>query len=192
MTGCRFYWFPLFSGQAPVLYVFLLFSHFFVFSSIWIRFQMAQVIDVDTPKSAYTRKGFDGFDYEIVFSDEFNTPGRTFYPGLLSSFILLVLYLCDFSMSFSFFPRFHDNFQPSSLWGFFSHRLHTSSHHAWLLTAVVRHSSLPSLPPYLCLAIFGLLPVFSATCLSGGNSFHFFLCLSHNPITPSIASVPPF
>lgn len=47
---------------------------------------MPQPVDVDTPQSAYTRKGFDGFDYEIVFSDEFNTPGRTFYPGLLSYF----------------------------------------------------------------------------------------------------------
>ena len=43
---------------------------------------MPQPIDSDTPKSAYSRKGFDGFDYELVFSDEFNTPGRTFYPGL--------------------------------------------------------------------------------------------------------------
>lgn len=50
---------------------------------------MPQSIDVDTPQSAHTRKGFDGFDYEIVFSDEFNTPGRTFYPGLLSYSVLL-------------------------------------------------------------------------------------------------------
>ena len=50
---------------------------------------MPQPIDVDTPQSALTRKGFDGFDYEIVFSDEFNTPGRTFYPGLWSYSLLL-------------------------------------------------------------------------------------------------------
>ena len=65
---------------------------------------MPQLIDVDTPQSAHTRKGFDGFDYEIVFSDEFNTPGRTFYPGLsyLSWFFTFVIFL-------SFFPRFHDD-----------------------------------------------------------------------------------
>jgi hypothetical protein len=72
---------------------------------------MPQTIDVDTPKSAHTRKGFDGFDYEIVFSDEFNTPGRTFYPGsLFFSFLS-----CCVS---SFFPRFYDNLEPSCL---FSH-----------------------------------------------------------------------
>ncbi|KAJ1307470.1 hypothetical protein OPQ81_001569 [Rhizoctonia solani] len=38
-------------------------------------------IDKDTPQSAMTRTGFDGQEYELVFSDEFNTPGRTFYPG---------------------------------------------------------------------------------------------------------------
>jgi len=31
--------------------------------------------------SAYTRQGFDGEEYELVFSDEFNTDGRTFWPG---------------------------------------------------------------------------------------------------------------
>ena len=66
---------------------------------------MPQLIDVETPQSARTRKGFDGYDYEIVFSDEFNTPGRTFYPGSLL--------LCFSSAHFScvvclFFPRFYD------------------------------------------------------------------------------------
>ncbi|KIP01971.1 glycoside hydrolase family 16 protein [Phlebiopsis gigantea 11061_1 CR5-6] len=51
------------TGQAPVL------------------FGMPQLIDVDTPDSAKTRTGFDGQDYELVFSDEFNVDGRTFYPG---------------------------------------------------------------------------------------------------------------
>ncbi|KAF8810897.1 beta-glucan synthesis-associated, partial [Phlegmacium glaucopus] len=51
------------TGQAPVL------------------FQIPQIIDSDTPTSAHSRQGFDGVDYELVFSDEFNTPGRTFYPG---------------------------------------------------------------------------------------------------------------
>ncbi|KAF8737934.1 hypothetical protein AX14_012116 [Amanita brunnescens Koide BX004] len=40
------------------------------------------LIDLDTPKSAYTRAGYtDGSEYVLVFSDEFNTSGRTFYPG---------------------------------------------------------------------------------------------------------------
>ncbi|KAI0365988.1 beta-glucan synthesis-associated [Pilatotrama ljubarskyi] len=51
------------TGQAPVL------------------FQMPQLIDPDTPESAKTRTGFDGEAYELVFSDEFNLDGRTFYPG---------------------------------------------------------------------------------------------------------------
>ncbi|TFK35297.1 beta-glucan synthesis-associated protein-domain-containing protein [Crucibulum laeve] len=51
------------TGQAPVL------------------FQMPEMIDSETPDSAKTRTGFDGNDYELVFSDEFNTDGRTFWPG---------------------------------------------------------------------------------------------------------------
>ena len=40
------------------------------------------LIDLDTPKDAYTKQSFrDGSDLQLVFSDEFNTPGRTFYPG---------------------------------------------------------------------------------------------------------------
>ncbi|CUA76044.1 putative beta-glucan synthesis-associated protein C23H3,11c [Schizosaccharomyces pombe 972h-] [Rhizoctonia solani] len=39
------------------------------------------MIDKDTPQSAMSRTGFDGQEYELVFSDEFNTDGRTFYPG---------------------------------------------------------------------------------------------------------------
>ncbi|KAL8286536.1 hypothetical protein RQP46_004553 [Phenoliferia psychrophenolica] len=39
------------------------------------------LIDADTPTSVYSRKGFDGSDFELVFSDEFNRPGRTFWPG---------------------------------------------------------------------------------------------------------------
>ncbi|KAF9477276.1 beta-glucan synthesis-associated [Pholiota conissans] len=51
------------TGQAPVL------------------FQMPDAIDPDTPESAKSRTGFDGLQYELVFSDEFNQDGRTFYPG---------------------------------------------------------------------------------------------------------------
>ncbi|TIB80952.1 glycoside hydrolase family 16 protein [Wallemia mellicola] len=39
------------------------------------------LIDPDTPEEARTRVGYDGKDYELVFSDEFNVDGRTFYPG---------------------------------------------------------------------------------------------------------------
>jgi hypothetical protein len=40
------------------------------------------LIDLDTPKDAFVRKSFrDGEDWILVFSDEFNTDGRSFYPG---------------------------------------------------------------------------------------------------------------
>jgi beta-glucan synthesis-associated protein KRE6 len=40
------------------------------------------LIDRDTPKSVYTKPSYqDGTDLQLVFSDEFNTEGRTFYPG---------------------------------------------------------------------------------------------------------------
>ncbi|KAG6850345.1 hypothetical protein H0H93_014618 [Arthromyces matolae] len=42
---------------------------------------MPTLIDSQTPQSAYTRVGSDGKKYNLVFSDEFNTDGRTFYPG---------------------------------------------------------------------------------------------------------------
>lgn len=39
------------------------------------------LIDTDTPSDVYTRTGFDGNTWSIVFSDEFNKDGRTFYDG---------------------------------------------------------------------------------------------------------------
>lgn len=41
------------------------------------------LIDLDTPKDVYTKKSYYKPDDEwvLVFSDEFNTDGRTFYPG---------------------------------------------------------------------------------------------------------------
>ncbi|KAL0951415.1 hypothetical protein HGRIS_008107 [Hohenbuehelia grisea] len=40
------------------------------------------LIDLDTPKELYTKKGYhDGAELQLVFSDEFNQEGRTFYPG---------------------------------------------------------------------------------------------------------------
>ncbi|KIM41990.1 glycoside hydrolase family 16 protein [Hebeloma cylindrosporum] len=41
-----------------------------------------QLIDKDTPAAAYTKKPYTSQDeFVLVFSDEFNTDGRTFYPG---------------------------------------------------------------------------------------------------------------
>ncbi|KAM0752937.1 glycoside hydrolase family 16 protein [Meredithblackwellia eburnea MCA 4105] len=39
------------------------------------------MIDPDTPKSAYTKKGGEADTLQLVFSDEFNVDGRTFYTG---------------------------------------------------------------------------------------------------------------
>lgn len=39
------------------------------------------LIDPDTPSDAYTRTGFDGNQWNLVFSDEFELDGRTFFPG---------------------------------------------------------------------------------------------------------------
>ena len=39
------------------------------------------LIDSDTPDSAKTKKGVDGKNLQLVFSDEFNQDGRTFYEG---------------------------------------------------------------------------------------------------------------
>lgn len=39
------------------------------------------LIDPDTPIHERTRTSMEGETWHLVFSDEFNTPGRTFYPG---------------------------------------------------------------------------------------------------------------
>lgn len=40
------------------------------------------LIDPDTPPEAFRKASdVDGTDWDLVFSDEFNTPGRSFYPG---------------------------------------------------------------------------------------------------------------
>ncbi|KAI0695120.1 glycoside hydrolase family 16 protein [Cytidiella melzeri] len=40
------------------------------------------LIDLDTPKEAYEKTDYvNGKSWELVFSDEFNVDGRTFYPG---------------------------------------------------------------------------------------------------------------
>ncbi|ONH67934.1 Beta-glucan synthesis-associated protein KRE6 [Cyberlindnera fabianii] len=40
------------------------------------------MVDPDTPKSAMKRKSMKGEEWDLVFSDEFNAEGRTFYPGM--------------------------------------------------------------------------------------------------------------
>ena len=40
------------------------------------------LIDLDTPRDAYTKLDYNtGKEYQLVWSDEFNVEGRTFYPG---------------------------------------------------------------------------------------------------------------
>ncbi|KAL4742356.1 beta-glucan synthesis-associated protein-domain-containing protein [Aspergillus similis] len=39
------------------------------------------LVDPDTPESAYSKMSADGKEWKLVFSDEFNTPGRTFFDG---------------------------------------------------------------------------------------------------------------
>lgn len=40
-----------------------------------------RLVDKDTPASARTWTSPAGIKHNVVFSDEFETPGRTFYPG---------------------------------------------------------------------------------------------------------------
>jgi hypothetical protein len=40
-----------------------------------------KLIDSDTPSTAFTHQGEDGKTWNLVFSDEFNQDGRTFYDG---------------------------------------------------------------------------------------------------------------
>ena len=44
-------------------------------------FKMPDMVDGDTPDDAKTRTGWDGEEYVLVFSDEFNVDNRSFYPG---------------------------------------------------------------------------------------------------------------
>jgi beta-glucan synthesis-associated protein KRE6 len=40
------------------------------------------LIDAETPSEAYTKGSwYDNTEMELVFSDEFNQEGRSFYPG---------------------------------------------------------------------------------------------------------------
>jgi beta-glucanase (GH16 family) len=39
------------------------------------------MIDPDTPESAYKHTSFEGETWDLVFSDEFEKDGRTFFEG---------------------------------------------------------------------------------------------------------------
>jgi len=45
------------------------------------RFGLPALVDPVTPADVKTRTGYDGNSYSLVFSDEFETPGRTFWAG---------------------------------------------------------------------------------------------------------------
>lgn len=40
---------------------------------------LPSLIDANTPASALTRTGYDGKKYNLMFSDEFEVDGRTFW-----------------------------------------------------------------------------------------------------------------
>lgn len=42
---------------------------------------LPRLIDHETPQNAWVKTGVNGETYNLVFSDEFNTDGRTFFPG---------------------------------------------------------------------------------------------------------------
>ncbi|CAB16237.1 Glucosidase [Schizosaccharomyces pombe] len=46
-----------------------------------MRVPRTNLIDKDTPSTAYHRTGYNGRKYNLVFSDEFNKEGRSFYSG---------------------------------------------------------------------------------------------------------------
>lgn len=46
-----------------------------------LKHTRTSMIDPDTPTSAYTKQSVHGKQYKLVFSDEFNQDGRTFYNG---------------------------------------------------------------------------------------------------------------
>jgi hypothetical protein len=50
-------------------------------NDIAVHSSSSSSIDSATPQSAMTRTGYDGFNYNLVFSDEFETDGRSFSAG---------------------------------------------------------------------------------------------------------------
>jgi hypothetical protein len=50
----------------------------FVAGQGFVPFQMPEPINEATPTEAHSCTGFDGNEYKLVFSDEFEVKGRTF------------------------------------------------------------------------------------------------------------------
>jgi len=76
------------------------------------------MIDIYTPAEAKTRKGFDGQAYELVFSDEFEVDGRSFYKGASKSFfwVFEFLFACFWRCFFLRHFFFLGNVGPISHW----------------------------------------------------------------------------
>ena len=72
---------------------------------------MPEPIDEATPKDARTRTGFDGNEYELVFSDEFEVEGRTFWPGEFFTIIISLFFLVFFVhfISFPYYDHVYDD-----------------------------------------------------------------------------------
>ncbi|GJN87819.1 hypothetical protein Rhopal_000774-T1 [Rhodotorula paludigena] len=102
--SARFSWFALLNTASLVIVVVVLVGLFagwpiyrFAIDGSWASYaqqvvtnstgqvpripNLPSLIDETTPSDAYERVGLDGENYELVFSDEFNTDGRTFWPG---------------------------------------------------------------------------------------------------------------
>ncbi|TNY23923.1 beta-glucan synthesis-associated protein-domain-containing protein [Rhodotorula diobovata] len=100
----RFSWFALLNTASLCIVVILIIGLFaawpiwrFAIDGDWNRAEMQTItnstgqvpkipalptlIDDATPREAYKRTGLDGDEYKLVFSDEFNHDGRTFWPG---------------------------------------------------------------------------------------------------------------
>jgi len=71
----------LFAGQAPIL------------------FQMPEPIDEATPKEVHSRASFDGNEYELVFSDEFEVEDILTWCVLFHSFVFFISFFVFSSFS---------------------------------------------------------------------------------------------
>lgn len=69
------------------------------------------LIDKDTPESVLKRTGFDGQEYSLVFSDEFEQDGRTFWPGDDPYWTAVDTHYCESlsDLSFQKFKRLYTN-----------------------------------------------------------------------------------
>ena len=68
------------------------------------------LIDSETPQDAYTRPSYNdpSVEMQLVFSDEFNIDGRSFYPGDDPYWEAVDLHYWQVNLTFfSFFSFFH-------------------------------------------------------------------------------------